>query len=182
MTRKYAALVGAALGGIGFFFCGGGSRAEPINVTVEAVYLGIFAGNPQDFYNFSVTNNLSGGNRSYQFNAYFGDPIVLPIGEPTGFAVTDFPSASWTDDDYNSAIAPGETGGFGALNFVDGILPSIDWSVSVEDGPNGEATAFFYGTVETIPEPSTWAMMLLGFAGRGLAGYRRSRKAVSIAA
>jgi PEP-CTERM motif len=34
----------------------------------------------------------------------------------------------------------------------------------------------------TIPEPSTWAMMLLGFAGLGFAGYRRSRKAVSIAA
>jgi hypothetical protein len=34
MNRKYAALVGAALGGIGFF-CGGGSRAEPINVTVQ---------------------------------------------------------------------------------------------------------------------------------------------------
>jgi len=25
----------------------------------------------------------------------------------------------------------------------------------------------------TIPEPSTWAMMLLGFAGLGFAGYRR---------
>jgi hypothetical protein len=27
-----------------------------------------------------------------------------------------------------------------------------------------------------VPEPSTWAMMLLGFAGLGFAGYRRSRK------
>jgi hypothetical protein len=33
----------------------------------------------------------------------------------------------------------------------------------------------------TIPEQSTWAMMLLGFAGLGFAGYRTSRKAVSIA-
>lgn len=31
-----------------------------------------------------------------------------------------------------------------------------------------------------VPEASTWAMMLLGFAGLGLAGYRSSRKAVSI--
>ena len=31
-----------------------------------------------------------------------------------------------------------------------------------------------------IPEPSTWAMMLLGFAGLGFAGYRKTRKAVSI--
>jgi hypothetical protein len=30
-----------------------------------------------------------------------------------------------------------------------------------------------------VPEPSTWAMMLLGFAGLGFAGYRRSRKTVA---
>jgi len=28
-----------------------------------------------------------------------------------------------------------------------------------------------------VPEPSTWAMMLIGFAGLGFAGYRRSQKA-----
>jgi PEP-CTERM motif len=28
-----------------------------------------------------------------------------------------------------------------------------------------------------VPEPSTWAMMLLGFTGLGFAGYRRARKA-----
>jgi hypothetical protein len=33
----------------------------------------------------------------------------------------------------------------------------------------------------TIPEPSTWAMMLLGFAGLGFAGYRRSREAARAA-
>jgi PEP-CTERM motif len=31
------------------------------------------------------------------------------------------------------------------------------------------------------PEPSTWAMMLLGFAGLGYAGFRRRRAAISIA-
>jgi hypothetical protein len=34
----------------------------------------------------------------------------------------------------------------------------------------------------SVPEPSTWAMMLLGFAGLGFAGYRSSRNAASIAA
>jgi PEP-CTERM motif len=28
-----------------------------------------------------------------------------------------------------------------------------------------------------VPEPSTWAMMLLGFAGLGLVGYRQTRGA-----
>jgi hypothetical protein len=40
------------------------------------------------------------------------------------------------------------------------------------------------GTVTTtaVPEPSTWAMMLLGFAGLGFVGYRASRRSVALAA
>jgi hypothetical protein len=38
------------------------------------------------------------------------------------------------------------------------------------------------GAAVTVPEPSTWAMMLLGFAGLGFAGYRASRKKVALAA
>jgi hypothetical protein len=36
------------------------------------------------------------------------------------------------------------------------------------------------GEVRAIPEPSTWAMTLLGFAGLGYAGYRRRRSAVAV--
>jgi PEP-CTERM motif len=32
------------------------------------------------------------------------------------------------------------------------------------------------GPVSAVPEPSTWAMMLLGFAGIGLMAYRRTSK------
>jgi hypothetical protein len=28
----------------------------------------------------------------------------------------------------------------------------------------------------TVPEPSTWAMLLIGFAGLGLMGWRASRR------
>jgi hypothetical protein len=38
------------------------------------------------------------------------------------------------------------------------------------------------GSVNIVPEPSTWAMMLIGFAGLGFAGYRTSRKSAAIAA
>ena len=41
--------------------------------------------------------------------------------------------------------------------------------------PTFNATFSLSGAV--IPEPSTWAMMLLGFAGLGFAGYRHARKA-----
>jgi F5/8 type C domain/PEP-CTERM motif len=36
-------------------------------------------------------------------------------------------------------------------------------------------------SVEAVPEPATWAMMGIGFAALAFAGYRTSRKAVSMA-
>jgi hypothetical protein len=43
-------------------------------------------------------------------------------------------------------------------------------------GPN---IAIAGGIPEGVPEPATWAMMLLGFAGLGYASYRSSRRARS---
>ena len=44
-----------------------------------------------------------------------------------------------------------------------------------------EGTGNFTGTMTpitvSVPEPSTWGLMLLGFAGVGFVGYRRARKA-----
>jgi hypothetical protein len=37
-------------------------------------------------------------------------------------------------------------------------------------------TGMTVGPVEAVPEPSTWAMMLLGFAGLGYAGFRRAKR------
>jgi hypothetical protein len=38
------------------------------------------------------------------------------------------------------------------------------------------------GTVSAVPEPSTWAMMLLGFAGIGFMTYRRKSTPALMAA
>jgi hypothetical protein len=42
--------------------------------------------------------------------------------------------------------------------------------------PGQEANGFLGGATGSVPEPSTWAMMALGFAGLGFAGFRRARK------
>jgi hypothetical protein len=55
--------------------------------------------------------------------------------------------------------------------FVDVSLPAAGLSKSVGPIP-----------LNAAPEPSTWAMMLLGFAGLGFAGYRRLPKAAAVAA
>jgi hypothetical protein len=43
-------------------------------------------------------------------------------------------------------------------------------------GPIGGGLTPIPTLTSSVPEPSTWAMMCLGFAGLGYAGYRRTRK------
>jgi hypothetical protein len=38
-------------------------------------------------------------------------------------------------------------------------------------------TLSFDFSIFVVPEPSTWAMLLLGFEGLGFVGYRRTRRA-----
>jgi hypothetical protein len=42
---------------------------------------------------------------------------------------------------------------------------------------NAENTLSFDFSAFVVPEPSTWAMLLMGFAGLGFVGYRRTRRA-----
>jgi hypothetical protein len=97
---------------------------------------------------------------------------------------------------------------FGTTQFCGGLAPSatsctIDpqallpgttytWELDFSDrttgvDPNGVNQLLGFdvrtdGTFTTaVPESSTWAMMLLGFAGLGFVGYRKTRSAVSIA-
>ena len=56
--------------------------------------------------------------------------------------------------------------------------PNIDLTFGytlVADGPGGFGFDFAIGGA--VPEPSTWAMMLVGFAGLGFAGHRSARQA-----
>jgi PEP-CTERM motif len=48
---------------------------------------------------------------------------------------------------------------------------------------SSDPTAFGVGTftLTAVPEPATWAMMLIGFAGLGVAGYRASQKRAAAA-
>jgi phospholipase/lecithinase/hemolysin len=49
--------------------------------------------------------------------------------------------------------------------------------------PTGKVQALWaQGFLTAVPEPSTWAMLLLGFAGLGYAGYRRGARAGAPAA
>lgn len=47
------------------------------------------------------------------------------------------------------------------------------------DGIDGEQHGLF-GSIRAIPEPSTWAMMMLGFIGLGFIMYRNSKNRLTL--
>jgi hypothetical protein len=71
--------------------------------------------------------------------------------------------------------------GVTAVTFLPGattldVVDTITTSSVIGSNASGVSNSFIEGTV---PETSTWMMMLLGFAGLGFAGYRSSRKGIS---
>lgn len=57
------------------------------------------------------------------------------------------------------------------------------WAAADDSQENWNAGyTFRFTNVTPVPEPSTWAMMLIGFAGLGYAGHRASRKSAALAA
>jgi hypothetical protein len=65
-------------------------------------------------------------------------------------------------------------------------LGSIAFDLTAYDGQQYTENTYINGTVNTltigaVPEPSTWAMMILGFLGLGFIAYRRSGSTLRIA-
>jgi uncharacterized protein (TIGR03118 family) len=78
-------------------------------------------------------------------------------------------------------VGAGNTpGGLWALGFGTGMGNGGDLNtLYFTDGIDGETHGLF-GAISAVPEPSTWAMLLLGFAGLGFA-FRQSRRKVTFA-
>ena len=55
------------------------------------------------------------------------------------------------------------------------------WNSTIYGDAGAQAGAL-QTTFGAVPEPSTWALMLLGFAGLGFAGYRRAKGRAAVAA
>lgn len=85
------------------------------------------------------------------FNLNFGVPL-------TGFSVVQSPSPVTIDSITATSVT---------FTYHEGISfgPGLYF-----DGQ------FLTGSVSAVPEPSTWAMMMLGFAGVGFFAYRRKDK------
>lgn len=99
------------------------------------------------------------------FGVGFGSgPCPMPPPGPGGACV---PAG-----DVNTTVPIPLDGGLYALTLGEYSLNSPSSGIPVDQNPN------LFSAQLTVPEPSTWAMMILGFAGLGFAGYRGSQKTV----
>ncbi len=71
-------------------------------------------------------------------------------------------------------MTPGQSETFGGtVSLLAG--DTLTFAVNNDGKYNFDLTGLTATIRSSIPEPSTWAMMLLGFAGLGFAGYRRAK-------
>lgn len=59
--------------------------------------------------------------------------------------------------------------------FNEGTVGSPSWQATANSGAIFTTGPTSGGGQGAVPEPSTWAMLLLGFAGLGFAGYRKAK-------
>jgi hypothetical protein len=118
--------------------------------------------------NFDIGGSDSGGGtEGYYLFAYLpGDWTTEGTG--TGDYIfhsiaSEFPTPTFT---YNSSTN---------TTTVEAYDPSF-----VANGTGADLRFTLVGSA--VPEPSTWAMMLVGFTGLGFAGYRNVRRKIAIAA
>ncbi len=112
--------------------------------------------------------------------------LTFVSGQPPPFSVNLLPTFFSFDTAGGSSsldfvtiyACVGAAAAFGAPGCGVGGYNGIIGLFTTQDLP--EVT--LVSSLTTVPEPSTWAMLLLGFAGLGFAGHRTSRKAVAIAA
>ena len=144
--------------------------------------------NSANFYNQFGTTDIT---NQYLVNTYppTGD-MTLTITLPT--AVTAFAldfSALYADTTATFTLGNGFTTAVAANDYSPdtdtlstqflGFLSTTPFStitLSVPEDASWVVEDVTIATASTVPEPSTWAMMLAGFVGLGYAGYRGSRK------
>jgi hypothetical protein len=121
---------------------------------------------------------------SYDPGINTGTVSVITITDNLGHSFGAFPLAPFDNTSAGTALQNSENIGFFPFNFG-GFDPTVPAIYTIDLAMNSEANSPL-GSVEiqvdvgAVPEPSTWAMMLLGFAGVGFMAYRRRNQASAL--
>jgi hypothetical protein len=95
------------------------------------------------------------------------DALLGPDDTIFGTAILGPGGSSTFDFNFRGDLILGDVSDNSIINLGSSLGPNIDLTLEDEG-------VFVLGGIAAAPEPSTWAMMLLGFAGLGYAGYRRT--------
>lgn len=120
---------------------------------------------------FSGTFSITSGATNY-LSGTFADAIAGSGGGLTLTASSESPgeSVTFTSNVINNTLF--KTDRSISFSFTD-VAPAVH----ITDGSLGSFTSGVSGNMSSaVPEPSTWAMMLLGFAGLAYASLRNTRK------
>jgi uncharacterized protein (TIGR03118 family) len=133
----------------------GGNLAAPWGIALAPASFGAFGG------------DLLVGNFSY-------DNSEINAFNPT--------TGSWEGTIPVDVGAGNTPGGLWALMFGSGGSNGDPNTLYFADGIDGETHGLFGALTVSVPEPSTWAMMLAGFVGLGFFRYHASRRSAAFPA
>ena len=122
-------------------------------------------------FNVSVLGGLTqlDGLKVFTLDTY--DLLEEIKADPSEFGFTNVSDPCWTGsftDPNSGTLCSTDPSDQNKYLFWDDVHPTAAGHLL--------AAEFALNALNAVPEPSTWAMMLVGFAGLGFVGYRASRK------
>jgi hypothetical protein len=183
MSRlKYPALLIAAL--IGGALLSSSAQATTYDLTFQQN--GIDVGSASLVLNnvtSSTTTTLNGATLTNDFGGLTGTIEGFTIFSPTAASAGSevFSGITLVNGEITDISAPFGGGGIftsdpGPINLFFGINNSLGFELG---GSLNEGT---FTVAAAVPEPSTWAMMILGFCGLGFMAYRRKQNGAAFSA
>jgi hypothetical protein len=150
------------------------------------------AANPQLDVNFTATSSGAAAPLFFlasdnNFNLLSGGPFQLALGGTTsagsspvsGFAWGGTSNTALSEGNLFSSVGPLTGTSFAQTvsgTFMPAVNPfSLTIGAEITRDEAGTSTGDLNLRMGTVPEPSTWAMMILGFCGIGFMAYRRKQ-------
>ncbi|GGB28686.1 hypothetical protein GCM10011380_17910 [Sphingomonas metalli] len=147
------------------------------------------------YYNGTILNGTELTGLTFNLSINFTDPALGLLTKSFALGLKSTPNTGTDDENADYIYLPslqstanftanGQSYAFELRGFAnvkgDGYLNSTSREFHVRE--NGTATADVYGVLTAVPEPATWAMMLVGFGMVGAATrYRRRSTKAAIA-
>jgi hypothetical protein len=166
---------GAAFSGTGVVMNNGGQGSDGLYATPygdTTNYMAVLGGGSEqiDFTGLKTSFGLYWGSVDTYNSLTFYDGSVA-VATISGADVAPPLAANGGQTDYAS-------NGYILIS----ALPQFDRVVAASSSNSFEFDNVAAGGMSAVPEPSTWAMLLLGFAGLGYAGLRRSKAPIAATA